>query len=221
MLPIKLRDNTGLADQLAPLAQRTLATLGKGLRRVLGCGLLAGLVLTSGCRQDMHDQPRYEPLEASAFFADGRSARSPIPGTVARGQLRADTHLYTGKISGELAATMPFPVTHDLLQRGQERYNIYCSPCHDRVGTGQGMIVRRGFQRPPSFHTPRLREAPIGHYVDVISQGFGAMMGYAAQVKPHDRWAIAAYIRSLQLSQHAALTDVPTTTRPHLQDQTP
>jgi hypothetical protein len=174
-----------------------------------------------GCRQDMHDQPRYEPLEASAFFADGRSARAPVTGTVARGQLPPDTYFSTGKIDGEFGNALPFPVTHRLLERGQERYNIYCAPCHDRVGTGQGMIVRRGFRPPPSFHSARLREAPLAHYFDVISNGFGAMMDYAAQLKPHDRWAITAYIRALQLSQYALVDQVPETIRQHLQDKQP
>jgi hypothetical protein len=178
------------------------------------------LVLIAGCRQDMHDQPRYEPLEASPFFADGRAARAQVEGTVARGQLRTDEHLYTGKVNDVLVDTMPFAVSLDVLARGQNRYNIFCAPCHDRVGTGQGMIVRRGFRRPPSFHITRLREAPVGHYFDVITHGFGAMLDYAAQLQPRDRWAIAAYIRALQLSQHATLDDVLPSARQLLQDQT-
>jgi cytochrome c len=165
----------------------------------------------------MHDQPRYEPLEASSFFADGRASRPLLPGTVARGQLRTDTHAYTGKVDGNLVETLPMPVTRALLERGRERYNIYCAPCHDRLGGGQGMVVQRGFRRPPSLHIDRLREAPIGHFYDVMSNGFGVMMDYAAQVPPADRWAIAAYIRVLQLSQHAQLTDVPEDIRRQLQ----
>ena len=183
------------------------------------CWMVLGLCLLSGCRQDMHDQPRYEPLEASTFFADGRAARGQVEGTVARGQLRTDEHFYTGKVDDAFVEHMPFAITHDILARGQERYNIFCAPCHDRVGTGQGMIVRRGFRRPPSFHSARLREAPIGHYFDVMTHGFGAMLDYAAQLQPRDRWAIAAYIRALQLSQHAALDDVPPSARRLLQEQ--
>jgi hypothetical protein len=179
------------------------------------------LFLATACRQDMHDQPRYEPLEASTFFGDGRSARPLVPGTVARGQLHTDTHLYTGMVDGTLVDTLPFPLTPTLLERGQERYTIFCVPCHDRVGTGQGMVVRRGFRQPPSLHLDRLRQAPIGHFFDVMSNGFGAMASYAAQVPPRDRWAIAAYIRALQLSQHATLDDVPDDVRQRLQSEKP
>lgn len=168
----------------------------------------------------MHDQPRYEPLEASTFFADGASSRAPVEGTVARDELQADAYLYTGKVDGTLGQALPFPLTRQLLEHGQERYNIYCTPCHDRVGNGEGIIVRRGFRRPPSFHQARLREAPLAHYFDVITNGFGAMMDYAAQLTPRDRWAVAAYIRALQLSQHASLDDVPVATQQHLQDST-
>jgi hypothetical protein len=165
----------------------------------------------------MHNQPRYEPLEASSFFADGRASRPLVSGTVARGQLRTDRHFYLGKVDGHLVDTLPVPVTRPLLERGRERYDIYCAPCHDRLGSGQGMIVRRGFRRPPSLHIDRLREAPIGHFFDVISNGFGVMTDYAAQVTPRDRWAIAAYVRVLQLSQHAQLADVPADIRRQLQ----
>jgi hypothetical protein len=169
----------------------------------------------------MHDQPRYEPLEASPFFADGRSARALVPGTVARGQLRTDTHFYTGKVDGKLVDTLPFAVTRTLLERGHARYEIYCTPCHDRVGRGQGIVVRRGFRQPPALYIDRLREAPIGYFFDVISSGFGAMADYAAQIAPPDRWAIAAYIRALQLSQHATLDDVPAELREQLQSTSP
>jgi cytochrome c len=155
------------------------------------------------------------------FFADGSSARTPVTGTVARGQLPTDTYFFTGKVDGQFGNALPFPLTRQLLERGQERYNIYCAPCHDRVGTGQGMIVRRGFRRPPSFHSARLRDVPLAHYFDVMSNGFGAMMDYAAQLKARDRWAITAYIRALQLSQQASLDDVPETNRQQLQDKQP
>jgi mono/diheme cytochrome c family protein len=187
----------------------------------IGWSIVVCFLLTGGCRQDMQDQPRYEPLEASDFFEDGRASRPLVEGTVAQGQLRLDEHLYTGKIDGVLAATLPMSLTYQLLERGQERYNIYCSPCHDRAGSGQGIVVRRGFRRPSSFHIDRLREAPIGYFFDVMTNGFGAMLDYAAQVTPHDRWAIAAYIRALQLSQHATLADVPSEERQHLPELKP
>ena len=191
-------------------------------RSLLGCLSLLSVLLLWGCRQDMHDQARYEPLETSDFFTDGRASRPLLPGTVARGQLRTDTHLYSGKVEGQLVETLPFPVTPALLARGQERYNIFCAPCHDRVGSGAGMIVRRGLRHPPSFHIDRLREAPIGHFFDVMSNGFGVMADYAAQVPPADRWAIAAYLRALQLSQHATLADVPADIQQRLQrEKTP
>jgi mono/diheme cytochrome c family protein len=179
------------------------------------------LLLTVGCRQDMQDQPRYEALDASDFFEDGRASRPLVEGTVAQGQLRLDEQLYTGKINGVLAATLPVPLSRQLLERGRERYNIYCSPCHDRAGSGQGIVVRRGFRRPSSLHIDRLREAPLGYFFEVMTNGFGAMMDYAAQVTPHDRWAIAAYIRALQLSQHATLADVPVEERQPLQELKP
>ncbi len=168
---------------------------------------IAGIMLS--CRQDMHDQPRFEPLEMNSFFADGRSSRPLVAGTVARGQLNLDEHLYQGKVNGQLATTFPFEITASVLTRGQERYDIYCAPCHDVVGTGQGMIVQRGFRPPPSFHIDRLRNAPPGHFFDVISNGLGAMYDYSERVKVRDRWAISAYIRVLQLSQNTAIEDVP------------
>jgi len=175
------------------------------------------LLLLAACRQDMHDQPRFEPLEGTTLFPDGRSARPQVPGTVARGQLRLDTHLYEGKVDGELAKTFPFPVTPEVLARGQERYLIHCSPCHDRVGYGQGIVVKRGMKAAASYHVPRLREAPPGHFFDVMTRGFGAMYDFAHVLKPEDRWAIAAYIRVLQRSQGATLDDVPTAVRERLE----
>ena len=173
------------------------------------------------CRQDMHDQPKYIPLRPSAFFSDGRSAR-PIPeGTVARGQLRSDKVFYTGKAGDQFTDGIPFPVTRQVLERGQERFNIYCSPCHGRLGNGLGMIVLRGFKRPPSYHTDKLRQTPVGYFYDVITNGFGAMQDYSAQVTPRDRWAIAAYIRVLQYSQQASIGDVPPDGRGELQGALP
>lgn len=179
--------------------------------------MLLGLLLLAGCQQKMADQPRYEPLAKSDFFGDYRSARPLVEGTVARGQLESDEAFYTGKIRGRLTETLPFPVSKSVLLRGQERFEIFCSPCHDRIGTGQGMVVKRGFRPPPSFHIDRLRTAPPGYFFDVITHGFGIMPDYAAQVSPKDRWAIVAYIRALQLSQNAKLKDVPEAERRSLE----
>jgi cbb3-type cytochrome c oxidase subunit III len=187
----------------------------------LQCALLLLLCVTAGCRQDMHDQPKVEALEASTFFPDGRASRPLVPGTVARGQLREDTHLYEGKVSGKPAETFPFPIDLKTLERGQQRYNIYCSPCHDRVGNGNGMVVRRGFRPPPSYHIERLRRVPPGYLYDVITYGFGAMQDYAAQIPVRDRWAIVAYVRALQLSQNATLNEVPESERPNLRGGEP
>jgi len=157
----------------------------------------------------MHDQPKYQPLERSRFFEDGRASR-PLPaGTVARGHLREDTLLYTGKAGNQFVDRIPIPITKEVLLRGQERFNVFCSPCHDRIGAGLGMVVRRGMRRPPSYHTDRLRAQPVGYFFDVITNGFGAMPDYAAQIPPRDRWAIVAYLRALQRSQYAPLSDVP------------
>jgi len=171
---------------------------------------LAATLLT-GCRQDMQDQPKYVPLRPSSFFDDGRSERPLVEGTVARGHLNADSAFYTGKTDGKPVDAFPFAITRAVLNRGQERFNIYCSPCHDRLGTGHGMIAQRGFNRPPpqSYHVDRLRQAPVGYFFDVITNGVGAMPDYAAQIEPADRWAIVAYVRVLQLSQDASLNDVP------------
>jgi mono/diheme cytochrome c family protein len=176
------------------------------------------LLLLGGCNeQDMVIQPKYKPLQESSFFADRQASRLPVPGTIARGRLQADSAFYTGKEKGELIDTIPVKLTPEVLERGKERYNIYCSPCHDRVGTGRGMIVRRGFSPPPNFHQERLRDAPAGHFFHVITNGYGAMYSYAARVEPADRWAIVAYIRALQLSQHAKLADLPAEDRAKLE----
>jgi mono/diheme cytochrome c family protein len=172
--------------------------------------LLAAIALLSGCRLDMHVQPRVNPLSRSDFFTDQRSARPPVEGTVARGQLREDAYFYTGKLGNSPGDYMPFPVTKEVLERGRERYNIYCAPCHSRVGDGNGLIPSRGFARkPPSYHIPRLQKAPLGYFYDVISNGFGIMPDYASQIPPQDRWNIVAYVRALQLSQNATRADVP------------
>lgn len=179
-------------------------------RAVSVAGGAFALAAVAGCRMDMHDQPKYQPFESSAFFADGRAAR-PLPaGTVARGQLREDRWYFQGiGPANEPVAAFPEPVTAALIERGRERYDIYCSPCHDRAGSGDGMIIQRGYPRPTSFHDERLRNAPPGHFFQAITAGFGIMPSYASQVPVADRWAIVAYIRALQLSQHATLADVP------------
>ena len=175
------------------------------LRRLSLLGLILILV---GCRQDMHDQPRFKPLAMNSFYPDLRSARPPVDGTVARGQLHEDTYFYTGKIGANPGNYMPFPVTEDVLSRGRERFNIYCAPCHSRVGDGNGMVVQRGYRHPPTYHQDRLRQAPLGYFFDVMTNGFGAMPDYTSQIQPRDRWCIVAYIRALQLSQNATQADV-------------
>jgi hypothetical protein len=182
----------------------------------LAASLCGVAMLLSGCRLDMHVQPKYLPYEPTDFFGDGRSERPVITGTVARGHLHDDELFYTGQENGAVADKFPFPITKADIERGRQRYNIYCTPCHDYTGNGQGMIVQRGFPPPPSFHIQRLREAPAGHFYEVITNGYGVMFSYAARVEPADRWRIAAYIRALQLSEHAAVSDVPDTDRSKL-----
>lgn len=171
--------------------------------------LLALIFVSAGCRIDMHVQPYYRPLAKSDFFADGRSARNPVEGTVARGDLRDDTYLYTGKVNGALGDSLPFPLTREVLDRGRQRFNVYCTPCHGRVGDGNGFIPSRGLRRPPSYHIERLRKVPLAYFFDVMTNGFGVMPDYSAQIPVRDRWAIAAYVRALQLSQNASSADVP------------
>lgn len=177
----------------------------------------AVLALLCGCRQDMHDAPRYDALEAGAFFADGRAERPQVPGTVARAQL--PSALSFGRRGGRWVEELPLPLTRELLERGHERYDIFCAICHDRAGYGQGMAVRRGVRPPPSFHTDRLRAQPVGYYFDVMTHGFGAMFDYADRIPEDDRWAIAAWVRVLQLSQDATRTDVPPAQRAALEEQ--
>jgi hypothetical protein len=177
---------------------------------------LSAAFVAGGCRQDMHDQPKFKPLAESRFYGDQRSARPIVDGTVARGHLDDDDALYTGKASGQDVLEFPFPVTPDVMARGRERYDIFCSPCHDRTGGGNGMVVRRGYRPPPSYHIDRLRQAPVGHFFDVMTNGFGAMSDYRAQIPARDRWAIAAYIRALQASQHSTLDAVPPEARNRL-----
>jgi mono/diheme cytochrome c family protein len=191
-------------------------------RLMLAFALAASLGAGTACRQDMHDAPRYDALEKSDFFADRRTARPLIDGTVARGQLRADDGFYTGKVNGQPIAALPEGITLDkaLLERGQSRFNVYCAPCHSQTGEGDGMVVRRGYKQPPSLHDPRLRNAQLGYFYDVVTRGFGQMPDYAAQIQPRDRWAVAAYIRALQLSQHATVEDVPAEERGNLDKAT-
>ncbi len=163
----------------------------------------ACVLLLSACRNDMHNQPRYKPLAATDFFGDGRSARPAIEDTVARGQLRLDPAHYTGKVNGKDIDYIPIKVDKQDLLRGQERFNIYCSPCHGRLGNGHGMIVTRGLRQPPSYLDQRLVDAPIGHFFDVMTNGYGSMYSYASRVAVDDRWRIAAYIRALQTSENA------------------
>lgn len=165
------------------------------------------LAVLAGCRNDMHDQPRFKPLAESDFYADLRSSRAPVEGTVARGELNADSYFYTGKVGANFGDYMPFSASEDVLARGRERFDIYCAPCHSRVGDGNGMIPQRGFRKPPSYHDERLRKAPLGYFFDVMTNGFGAMPEYASQIPPRDRWDIVAYIRALQLSQNATSAD--------------
>jgi cytochrome c553 len=196
------------------------APFGRTLSRSLTIACLGAVgMLLLGCRLDMHLQPKYLPYEPTDFFADGRSERQPIPGTVARGQLRLDELFYTGRENGVVANKFPFPITRADLERGRERFNVYCTPCHDYTGSGRGMIVQRGFPQPPSYHIQRLRDAPAGHFYEVITDGFGVMYSYAARIEPADRWRVAAYIRVLQVSQSATIQDVPADQRQNLTQQ--
>ena len=167
------------------------------------------LLLLTGCRRDMFDQPKSNPLRESDFFSDGSASRPIPPHTVARGDLRNDDAFYTGMIGTNLVTTFPVPITREILQRGRQRFEIDCVPCHGETGGGNGIVVQRGFPAPPSYHIDRLRDAPIGHFFDVMTRGYGVMFSHASRVTPEDRWAIAAYIRALQLSENAKLTDVP------------
>jgi mono/diheme cytochrome c family protein len=181
------------------------------LRRVFSpLSAVVVLALLSSCRIDMQVQPKQNPLSRSDFYPDQRSARPLVEGTVARGQLQADQYFYTGKIGSNPGDYMPFPVTKEVLERGRERYDIFCAPCHSRLGDGEGFVPSRGFsRRPPSYHIPRLEKAPLGYFFDVMTNGFGIMPDYASQIPPDDRWKIVAYIRALQLSQNATVNDVP------------
>ena len=181
-----------------------------GIPRVPALFILLAVTATTACRLDMHVQPKQNPLARSDFFSDQRSARPLVEGTVARGELRADTYFYTGKIGDAPGNYLPFPATKEVMDRGRERFNIFCAPCHSRIGDGTGFVPSRGFaRRPPSYHIARLQKAPLGYFFDVITNGFGVMPDYGSQIPPRDRWAIVAYVRALQLSQNATMADVP------------
>lgn len=184
-------------------------------------GLIVLLMGATGCRPDMFNQPKSKPLGMNNFFHDGASSRPIPPHTVARGHLDEDEAFYTGMIGTNLVTEFPFPITREVLERGRERFDIYCAVCHGLSGDGNGMIVQRGFPAPPSYHIERLRDAPVGHFYDVITRGYGVMYSYAARVEPPDRWAIAAYIRALQFSQHASRNDVPTNELAKLESNRP
>jgi cytochrome c553 len=186
---------------------------------ICGVTLLFFAAATVGCRRDMFQQPYSKPLAPNSFFQDNQMASRPlVEHTVARGHLDADPVFYSGKIGTNLVAAFPMPITRATLERGRERFEIYCAPCHGRTGQGNGMIVQRGFPAPPSYDIERLRQAPVGHFFDVITRGYGVMYSYAQRVPPDDRWAIAAYIRVLQQSRHATLAEVPAELRPTLEE---
>ena len=187
-------------------------------RRYGAAALAAGMLLLAGCRQDMHNQPKLIPQRGTDFFADGRGARPQVVNTVARGQLNENSYYYTGVVQGangyrEEKDQLPFPATMEVLKRGEERFNIYCTPCHSRVGNGLGEIVQRGYKPAANLHDQVRRAQPLSHYFYVMTNGYGAMPDYSAQLTPADRWAVAAYIRALQLSQDAAMSDVPAGTQ--------
>jgi len=207
----------GWRHRLISVAHRALKNPPAGLLARARIGLFTVLLLvvfSASCRQDMQDQPKYKPLAPSSFFSDGKSARQLVEGTA--------PYSPEGKAAPPITdqskmTTLPFNLTPQVMDRGQGRFNIYCSPCHGRLGYGNGMVVQRGFRAPPSFHIDRLRQAPVGHFYGVMADGFGAMPSYADKVAPDDRWAVAAYIRALQLSQHATINDAPPEERAKLQ----
>lgn len=194
---------TGSSVQISVQERKTRAC---GPWRVMTAA--GAVLLMAGCRQDMHNQPKFYPQRGSDFYADGRSVRPQVENTVARNQMHENAYFYTGFINGKEGDRLPFAVNMQVMQRGQERYNVFCTPCHSRVGNGAGMIVQRGYAAAGNFHTARLEAAPLGHFFNVISNGYGAMPDYSAQLTPQDRWAVVAYVRALQLSQKAAATDV-------------
>jgi mono/diheme cytochrome c family protein len=188
---------------------RTKNTLYKLRRAGLVCAIFCLALVVTGCTMTMRDQPRVDPYEPASFFSDNGSALLPVEDTVPYGEARIDDALYTGQVDGQYVDEFPFEITKEDLERGQERYNIYCAPCHGYTGEGDGMIVQRGFKQPPSFNQDRLRDAQPGYFFYAITNGFGTMPSYANRIPVHDRWLIVAYIRALQLSQHAPVTELP------------
>jgi mono/diheme cytochrome c family protein len=180
---------------------------------------LAGLGALTGCYQDVSGQPRTKPLRGSRLFADGGASRPLVPGTVARGHLEADDLFYTGLVNGFASPVFPWEPTRADLERGRDRFAIFCSPCHDRTGSGNGMAVQRGFLRPPNYSEERLRKAPPGHFFIVMTQGIGGMPDYAEQVPPADRWRIAAWIRALQFGRNVPIAEVPEAERKALTEE--
>jgi mono/diheme cytochrome c family protein len=203
-MPQTREQETGISEMM-PMQNITAKRAGVA---VATAAAALSMLLLAGCRQDMQNQPKMVPQRGSSFFADGRSVRPQVEETVARGQLDEGSYFFTGMQGGVEGNTFPLPVNDALMRRGQEKYNLYCTPCHSRVGNGQGMIVERGYRPAGNFHTDRLRNAPLGHFFYVMTNGYGAMPNYAAQVSPADRWAIVAYIRALQLSQNGTEADV-------------
>jgi mono/diheme cytochrome c family protein len=209
---------TGIGDQKNGAGCPILLRFVRKGGRPLSLAAMACLLLLAGCRQDMQDQPKMDPQRGTDFFADHRGARPQVLDTVARGQLREDSYFYTGVVQAangykQEQNVMPFPVTLDVLKRGQERFNVYCTPCHSRVGNGLGEIVQRGYKPAANLHDQVRLSQPISHYFYVMTHGYGAMPDYSAQLTPSDRWAVAAYIRALQLSQAATTQDVPAGTQ--------
>ena len=203
---------TGIAGRSGSFASLRMTSFGK-FRTTSSFVLAGGMLLMAGCRQDMHNQPKFIPQRGTEFFADHRSARPQVENTVARGQLHEDSYFYTGTVVGangyrEEKDLLPFPATLTVLQKGQERFNVYCTPCHSRVGNGLGAIVQRGYKPAGNLHDQARRAEPLSHYFYVMTHGYGAMPDYSAQLAPEERWAVAAYIRALQLSQNATDKDV-------------
>ena len=189
------------------------------MKRIRFAILIGGVALGTACRQDMHNQPKYKPLAASSFFADGRASRPTPAGTIAIDELDQTDTFHTGSVNGAFAETIPAAITSELLHRGEQRFNIFCSPCHGRLGNGDGMVARRGFRAPPDLNSERVRQEPPGYIFQVVSNGYGAMPDYRDQVPTADRWAIVAYLRALQLSRSATLSDVPASQRGQLEGQ--
>jgi mono/diheme cytochrome c family protein len=209
------KNNSVIASEAKQSPKMIFVRLPRPLRGLaMTIGIVTVALSLTGCMKDMQDQPRYEPFEKSDFFEDGSSARHLVEGTVYRGGIKTvDEHLNSGKVNGELVSSFPFEVTRAVLDRGEERFNIFCAACHGNSGYGDGMVVQRGFPKPPSYHDERLRDAAEGYLFNVITNGMGKMAGFKSEIPVEDRWAIVAYLRVLQRSQNAGLKDVPATER--------